>query len=59
MVEIPQVYHEFNKVFSKAKASGLPPHGPYNYAKELTAGTLDPLASAENKDMEEYIEEAL
>lgn len=39
---IPKEYLEFKEVFSKTKASGLPPHRPYNCAIDLLPGTTPP-----------------
>lgn len=61
---IPSEYQEFNEMFSKTKASGLPPHIAYDCALELLAGAtaphdwIYPLSAKETQDMEAYIEEA-
>lgn len=39
---IPEEYSEFMDVFSRVKASGLPPHSPYNCAVNLLPGTTPP-----------------
>lgn len=33
-------YHYVKEVFSKTKASGMPPHCTYNYTTELMASVL-------------------
>lgn len=38
-IDIPTEYHEFQEVFSKAKASGLRHHRTYDYAIELLSST--------------------
>lgn len=38
-VLIPDVYHKFQDIFSKKKASGLPPHCPYDCTIDLLPGT--------------------
>ncbi|XP_053499602.1 uncharacterized protein LOC128619445 [Ictalurus furcatus] len=64
-VLIPSVYHDLIEVFSKKKASGLPPHRDYDCAIDLLPGTTPPrgrvypLTVTEQKAMEEYIQEAL
>lgn len=58
-------YQDLTEVFSKTKASGLPPHCNYDCAILLLPGTtpsrsqIYPLLVAERKVMEEYIQEAL
>lgn len=55
---------QLSEVFSKTRASGLPPHWPYDCAIELLPGTnpppnwIYPLSIAEQRAMEEYIQEA-
>lgn len=39
---VPPEYHDFSPVFSKAKATSLPPHRPYDCAIELLPGTIPP-----------------
>lgn len=64
-VQIPQDYYGFLYVFSKAKATGLPPHWDYHCAIDLLADTesskghIYPLSQLEHKAIEEYIKEAL
>ena len=39
---VPKVYHDFADVFSKAKASSLPPHRDFNLKIELEEGASPP-----------------
>lgn len=41
-VKIPKVYHDLIKVFSKTKATALPPYRNYDCAIELLPGTTPP-----------------
>uniref|UniRef100_A0A3B3HWK5 ribonuclease H n=1 Tax=Oryzias latipes TaxID=8090 RepID=A0A3B3HWK5_ORYLA len=62
---IPHCYHDLKAVFSKTKASALPPHRPYDCAINLLPGAPLPkgrlfnLSGPEKTAMEEYIQEAL
>uniref|UniRef100_A0A3B3HJF8 Gypsy retrotransposon integrase-like protein 1 n=1 Tax=Oryzias latipes TaxID=8090 RepID=A0A3B3HJF8_ORYLA len=62
---IPDLYHDLKPVFSKSKASSLPPHRPYDCAINLLEGATLPkgrlfnLSGPEKKAMELYIQEAL
>lgn len=62
---IPTYYQTYREVFSKDRASGLPPHRPYNYTIDLLPGTIPaqcriyPLTTSEQQAMKEYIQEAL
>ncbi|KAL0153008.1 hypothetical protein M9458_051687, partial [Cirrhinus mrigala] len=62
---LPQVYSEFAEVFSKSKATQLPPHRPWDCAIELLPNMsppkskVYPLSRPETLAMETYIEEAL
>ncbi|XP_053486038.1 uncharacterized protein LOC128610642 [Ictalurus furcatus] len=64
-VKIPPEYHDLHEVFSKERASCLPPHRPYDCAIDLLPGAslpwgrVYPLSQAEQQAMEEYIQEAL
>lgn len=55
---VPPEYHDFSLVFSKAKATSLPPHYPYDCAIDLLPGTSPPkgrlysLSEPERKAME-------
>lgn len=63
--KIPQPYQDLAEVFSKSKASTLPPHRPYDCAIDLLPGTMPPrgrlysLSIPETRAMEEYVQEAL
>ena len=62
---VPPEYHDFQEVFSKAKATSLPPHRPYDCAIDLQPGTTPPkgrlysLSSPEREAMEVYINDSL
>lgn len=62
--ETPPEYHKFKEAF-KAKASGLPPHQPYDYIIKLLAGStptrnhIYPSSAKETQAVNEYIEEVL
>ena len=62
---LPVEYRDLAAVFSKIRATCLPPHRPWDCAIDLLAGTSPPrsrsypLSQAEHKVMEQYIEEAL
>ncbi|KAK3531634.1 hypothetical protein QTP70_025874, partial [Hemibagrus guttatus] len=62
---IPREYHELREVFSKDRATQLPPHHPWDCAIDLLPNAMPPkckvypLCLPEIKAMEEYIEEAL
>ncbi|XP_062403850.1 uncharacterized protein LOC134094368 [Sardina pilchardus] len=62
---VPSEYHDLSEVFSKERATSLPPHRPYDCAIDLLPGAFPPrgrifsLASTETKAMEEYITASL
>ncbi|KAL0164283.1 hypothetical protein M9458_040036 [Cirrhinus mrigala] len=64
-VTIPSHYKDLSDVFSKTKATQLPPHRPWDCAIDLLPNamppksTVYPLSRTEEQAMEEYIEEAL
>ncbi|KAK3568878.1 hypothetical protein QTP86_019106 [Hemibagrus guttatus] len=64
-VTIPSCYQELQEVFSKIKATQLPPHRPWDCAIDLlpnampTKSKIYPLSHPETQAMEDYIEEAL
>ncbi|KAK3563208.1 hypothetical protein QTP86_018266, partial [Hemibagrus guttatus] len=64
-VSLPKEYNDLREVFSKEKATHLPPHRPWDCALELLPNTMPPknrvytLSLPESKAMEEYIEEVL
>ncbi len=63
--KIPAYYQDFSDVFSKSKASQLPPHRPWDCTIDLLPNVMPPkskvypLSRHESKAMEDYIEEAL
>uniref|UniRef100_A0A672YNH1 ribonuclease H n=1 Tax=Sphaeramia orbicularis TaxID=375764 RepID=A0A672YNH1_9TELE len=62
---IPSHYHHLREVFSKSRASSLPPHRDYDCPIDLLPGAPIPkgrmysLSQTETKAMEEYIEQSL
>ncbi len=58
-------YHNLRLVFSKTKATSLPPHWPYDCTIDLLPGTLPPkgrlylLSAPERKAMKTYINDSL
>ena len=62
---VPAEYAELSEVFSKQKASILPPHRPYDCSISLLPGTTPPrvrlysLSQPETSAMTSYIDEAL
>ncbi|XP_049335604.1 uncharacterized protein LOC125802248 [Astyanax mexicanus] len=64
-LQIPPEYQDLQEVFNKVNATKLPPHREYDCAIELLDGAtlpksrVYPLTQAEEKVMEEYIEEFL
>ncbi|KAK3557809.1 hypothetical protein QTP86_002691 [Hemibagrus guttatus] len=64
-VTIPSCYQDLPKVFSKAKATQLPPHRPWDCAIDLLPIAMPPkskvypLSRPATQAMEDYIEEAL
>lgn len=42
---LPEEYHDFADVFSKAKSTELPPHRPYDLKIDLEEGTSPPLGT--------------
>lgn len=58
-LNIPPEYQEYSELFSKAKASDLPPHCPYDCAIDFLAGGppphnwVYPLSTKETNAMEE------
>ncbi|KAL2096038.1 hypothetical protein ACEWY4_008186 [Coilia grayii] len=63
--DVPVCYHDLLEVFSKAKATSLPPHRPYDCAIDLIPGAIPPrgrlysLSGPERRAMEEYIADSL
>lgn len=64
-VQFPKGYHTLMEVFSKKKASGLPPHRAHECTIYLLLGTfppgspISPLCVSEQQAMEEYVQEAI
>ncbi|KAI2645745.1 Transposon Tf2-9 polyprotein [Labeo rohita] len=64
-VHIPPCYHDLSEVFSKTKATLLPPHRPWDCAIDLLPNAMPPkskvypLSQNESQAMDEYITEAL
>ncbi|KAL2078839.1 hypothetical protein ACEWY4_024583 [Coilia grayii] len=62
---VPECYHDLLQAFSKAKATSLPPHRPYDCAIDLVPGATPPrgrlysLSGPERRAMEEYIADSL
>lgn len=62
---VMECYHDLGAVFSKKKATSLPPHRPHDCAINLCPGTSPPkgrlfsLSSPERLAMKEYIDNAL
>ncbi|KIO09057.1 hypothetical protein M404DRAFT_78751, partial [Pisolithus tinctorius Marx 270] len=65
LASVPKDYHDFADVFSKAKASTLPPHREYNLKIELEEGTTPPvgtiysLSPVELQALQAFIDENL
>ncbi len=61
---VPEAYHDLGAVFSKSRASSLPPHRPYDCAIDLLPGTSPPkgrlysLSGPEREAMERYIHDS-
>ncbi|KAI2665737.1 Retrotransposon-like protein 1 [Labeo rohita] len=64
-ITIPNHYQDLSEVFSKTKATQLPPHRPWDCAIDLLPNAMPPkskvypLSRMEDQAMEDYIEEAL
>ncbi|XP_068508006.1 uncharacterized protein tctn1 isoform X2 [Syngnathus scovelli] len=62
---VPACYHQWAEVFSKAKATSLPPHRPYDCAIDLLPGSTIPkgrlysLSGPEKQALNEYIDSSL
>uniref|UniRef100_A0A3B1JS24 CCHC-type domain-containing protein n=1 Tax=Astyanax mexicanus TaxID=7994 RepID=A0A3B1JS24_ASTMX len=65
LAHIPSDYADLSEVFSKSRATQLPPHRPYDCAIELIDNQIPPksriypLTQIEERAMEEYVQEAL
>ena len=61
LAQVPTFYHDLEEVFSKQRATTLPPHRPYDCAVDLLPGTspprgrLYPLSVPETRAMNDYI----
>lgn len=62
---VPEEYHDLREVFSKARATVLPPHRPYDCAIDLLPGTTPPrgsiysISGPERETMDKYLNESL
>ncbi|KAI7805934.1 Pol polyprotein [Triplophysa rosa] len=62
---VPEEYHDLRSVFSRSRATSLPPHRPYDCAIDLLPGTSPPrgrlfsLSAPEREAMDKYIYESL
>lgn len=65
LTSVPKCYHDLGEVFSKSKATSLPPHRPYDCSIELISGAPIPkgklysISGPERAAMTEYIETSL
>ena len=65
LTEVPSEYHDLKEVFSKDRASSLPPHRPYDCRIDLMPGAPLPtsklynISKPEREAMETYITESL
>ncbi|KAL0185442.1 hypothetical protein M9458_021139, partial [Cirrhinus mrigala] len=65
LVRVPEEYLDLGAVFSKTRASSLPPHRRYNCAIDLLPGTSPPrgrlysLSGPERETMDKYMHESL
>ncbi len=61
LARVPVAYHDLRAVFSKSRASSLPPHRPYECAIDLLPGTSPPkgrlysLSGPEREAIDKYI----
>ncbi len=64
LADVPEAYHDLRAVFSKSRASSLPPHRPYDCAIDLSPGTSPPkgrlysLSRPEREAMEKNIHDS-
>ncbi|KAG1940759.1 retrotransposable element [Pimephales promelas] len=62
---VPEEYHDLREVFSRARATSLPPHRQYDCSIDLLPGTSPPrgrlysLSAPERKALENYLSESL
>ncbi len=65
LARVPPCYHDLKEVFSKSKATSLPPHRPYDCPIDLIPGAPIPkgrlysISGPEKKAMTDYIETSL
>lgn len=63
VISVPTCYYDLKEVFSKSKATSLPPHPPYDCGIDLFPGTMPPkgpcLSGTESEAMKEYIQSSL
>jgi transposase InsO family protein len=62
---VPEMYHDLRAVFSRSRATSLPPHRPYDCCINLLPGSTPPrgrlysLSIPEREALENYLSEAL
>jgi transposase InsO family protein len=62
---VPEEYHDLRTVFSRSRATSLPPHRPYDCGIDLLPGTTPPrgrlysLSAPEREALEKYLSESL
>ncbi|KAG1927362.1 retrotransposable element [Pimephales promelas] len=62
---VPEEYHDLREVFSRSRATSLPPHRPYDCGIELLPGTTPPrgrlysLSVPEREALENYLSDSL
>ncbi|KAG1930238.1 retrotransposable element [Pimephales promelas] len=62
---VPREYHDLRAVFSRSRATSLPPHRPYDCAIDLLPGTTPPrgrlysLSAPEREALEKYLSDSL
>ena len=65
LLDVPEDYHDFANVFSKAKANTLAPHWPYDLKITLKDGKEPPqppiylLSTSELKTLQGFLDEHL
>uniref|UniRef100_A0AAQ4PEP9 ribonuclease H n=1 Tax=Gasterosteus aculeatus aculeatus TaxID=481459 RepID=A0AAQ4PEP9_GASAC len=65
LTQVPSCYHHLAEVFSKSKATALPPHRPFDCAIDLLPGSTIPkgrlysVSGPERQAMKDYIESSL
>ena len=65
LTSVLKCYHDLGEVFSKSKATSLPPHRPYDCPIDLISGAAIPrgklysISGSEEEDMTELIESSL